>query len=105
MKPKIIVTRNIPDEVESTLKEYFRVSFNREDKVFSKDILSLIKQKKDLKEKKLFFIKNGLVVYNDREKKIFFDVVKPTNNYINNKLHSGTLSFEFSAKKEKIITM
>ena len=39
MKPKIIVTRNIPDEVESTLKEYFRVSFNREDKVFSKDIL------------------------------------------------------------------
>ena len=39
MKPKIIVTRNVPDEVESTLKEYFRVSFNREDKVFSKDIL------------------------------------------------------------------
>ena len=39
MKPKIIVTRNIPDEVESTLKEYFRVSFNREYKVFSKDIL------------------------------------------------------------------
>ena len=39
MKPKIIVTRNIPDEVESKLKEYFRVSFNREDKVFSKDIL------------------------------------------------------------------
>ena len=39
MKPKIIVTRDIPDEVESKLKQYFRVSFNREDKVFS---LSLI---------------------------------------------------------------
>ncbi len=39
MKPKIIVTRDIPDEVESMLKEHFRVSFNREDKVFSKDIL------------------------------------------------------------------
>ena len=39
MKPKIIVTRDIPDEVESMLKEYFRVSFNREDKVFSKDTL------------------------------------------------------------------
>ncbi len=39
MKPKIIVTRNIPDEVESKLKEYFQVSFNREDKLFSKDIL------------------------------------------------------------------
>ncbi len=39
MKPKIIVTRDIPDEVESKLKEYFQVSFNREDKVFSNDIL------------------------------------------------------------------
>ena len=39
MKPKIIVTRDIPDEVESKLKEYFRVSFNREDQVFSNDIL------------------------------------------------------------------
>ena len=39
MKPKIIVTRDIPDQVESKLKEYFQVSFNREDKVFTKDIL------------------------------------------------------------------
>ena len=39
MKPKIIVTRDIPVEVESKLKEYFQVSFNREDKVFSKDTL------------------------------------------------------------------
>ena len=39
MKPKIIVTRDIPDEVESKLKQYFRVSFNREDKVYSNDIL------------------------------------------------------------------
>ena len=39
MKPKIIVTRNISVEVESKLKEYFQVSFNREDKVFSKDTL------------------------------------------------------------------
>ena len=39
MKPKIIVTRDIPNEVESRLKQYFRVSFNREDKEFSNDIL------------------------------------------------------------------
>ena len=39
MKPKIIVTRDIPDEVESRLKDFFQVSFNREDKVFDKDIL------------------------------------------------------------------
>ena len=39
MKPKIIVTRDIPDEVESKLKEYFQVAFNREDQVLTKDIL------------------------------------------------------------------
>ena len=39
MKPKIIVTRDIPDEVETKLKDFFQVSFNREDKVFDKDIL------------------------------------------------------------------
>ena len=39
MKPKIIVTRDIPDEVESKLKDFFQVSFNREDKVFDEDIL------------------------------------------------------------------
>ena len=39
MKPKIIVTRDVPDKVESKLKECFQVSFNREDRVFSNDIL------------------------------------------------------------------
>ncbi len=39
MKPKIIVTRDVPDKVESKLKEYFQVSFNREDKIYSNDIL------------------------------------------------------------------
>ena len=39
MKPKIIVTRDIPDEVETKLKDFFQVSFNRDDKVFDKDIL------------------------------------------------------------------
>ena len=41
MKPKIIVTRDIPDEVELKLKQYFQVSFNRKDKVFSNDILTV----------------------------------------------------------------
>ena len=39
MRPKIIVTRDIPNAVESKLKDFFQVSFNREDKVFDKDIL------------------------------------------------------------------
>ena len=47
MKPKIIVTRDIPDEVEVKLKEYFQVSFNREDKVYTKDILRKAMQNAD----------------------------------------------------------
>jgi len=78
--------------------------FNGAHNFFNKEIIGLSKQKKDLKTKQLFIIKNGLVVYNDKEKKLFFDAVKPTNEFINKNLHSGTLSFEFSAKKEKIIT-
>ena len=47
MKPKIIVTRDIPDEVEIELKKYFQVSFNREDKVFSKEALRKAMEKAD----------------------------------------------------------
>ena len=78
--------------------------FNGAHNFFNKEVISLSKQKKDLRTKQLFIIKNGLVVYNDKEKKLFFDAVKPSNEFINKNLHSGTLSFEFSAKKEKIIT-
>ena len=78
--------------------------FNGAHNFFNRKIIELSKQKKDLKTKQLFIIKNGLVVYNDKEKKLFFDAVKPSNEFINKNLHSGTLSFEFSANKEKIIT-
>ena len=78
--------------------------FNGAHNFFNKEVIGLSKQKKDLRTKQLFIIKNGLVVYNDKEKKLFFDAVKPSNEFINKNLHSGTLSFEFSAKKEKIIT-
>ncbi len=78
--------------------------FNGAHNFFNKEVIKISKQKKDLKTKQLFIIKNGLVVYNDKEKKLFFDAVKPSNEFINKNLHSGTLSFEFSAKKEKIIT-
>ena len=35
---------------------------------------------------------------------MFFDVVQPEKNNLNNLLSSGTLSFEFSSDGEKIIT-
>jgi len=58
----------------------------------------------DLKPKKLDKVKNGICIYNDKNKKIFFDIVKPTNRQINQNLHSGTLSFEMSCLGEKIVT-
>ena len=33
-----MATRDIPDEVGAELKEYFQVSFNREDKLFNEYI-------------------------------------------------------------------
>ena len=78
--------------------------FNGSHNCFNKEIIKIIKQVDDLKDINLYSIKNGLAVYGDKYKKIFFDVVKPTNKFINKHLHSGTLSFEFSGKKEKIIT-
>ncbi|MBI28975.1 MAG: hypothetical protein CFH21_00333 [Alphaproteobacteria bacterium MarineAlpha5_Bin11] len=60
--------------------------------------------KKDLKVKDLFNIKDGLIVLDAGQTKIFFDVTRPNSKLLNKNLHSGTLSFEFSHKKEKIIT-
>ena len=78
--------------------------FNGSHNMFQKNIFDILKQNDDLKIKKLYKIKNGLAIYSDNDKKIFIDIVKPTNENINKNLHSGTLGFEFSAKKEKIIT-
>ena len=61
-------------------------------------------QIQDLKPKKLEKITNGIGIYSDKEKKIFLDVVQPTNKFINQNLHAGTLSFEMSSFDEKIIT-
>ena len=47
---------------------------------------------------------NGIFYFEDKLKKIFFDVVQPTNTSISKKLSAGTLSIEFSSEKEKIIT-
>ena len=66
--------------------------------------IKIMNQSFDIRTKELIDIKNGIAVYNDKNKKLYFDAVKPTNTTINENLHASTLSFEFSAKKEKIIT-
>ena len=72
---------------------------------FNKKIFNhILNQLEDIRTKELINVKNGIAIYNDKNKKIFFDIVKPTNKNINNHFHASTLSFEFSSKKEKIIT-
>ena len=38
-KPKVIVTRRWPEEVEAQLPEHFEVEFNRDDKPMSQEAL------------------------------------------------------------------
>ena len=78
--------------------------FNGSHNMFNKNIIKILKDNDDLKNRELYKNNNGLSIYADKDKKIFFDVVVPTNKFINENLHSGTLSFEFSANKEKIFT-
>ena len=66
--------------------------------------IKIMNQGFDVRTKELIDIKNGIAIYSDKNKKLYFDAVKPTNTTINENLHAGTLSFEFSSKKEKIIT-
>ena len=68
------------------------------------EIKKINKLQKDLKTKNLSNIKNGLAIYENSRFKIFLDVTKPTNKLLSQNLHSGTLSFEISCDKEKIIT-
>ena len=78
--------------------------FNGANNFHNEKIYKLIRLEQDVKEKNTKNINNGIVVYKDKDKKLFFDIVLPTNRILNANLHSGTLSFEFSCLNEKIIT-
>jgi uncharacterized heparinase superfamily protein len=47
---------------------------------------------------------NGIALYRDRGKTLFFDVVQPTKYGFNKELSAGSLSLEISSENEKIIT-
>jgi len=78
--------------------------FNGSNNFYIKEINQLIRQESDIKLKEFYEIKNGISSYTDKNKKIFMDVVLPTNYLINSNLHASTLSFELSCLNEKIIT-
>ena len=78
--------------------------FNGANNYNNEFFIKIMNQVSDVRTKELIDIKNGIAIYNDKNKKLYFDAVKPTSTTINENLHAGTLSFEFSSKKEKIIT-
>tara|TARA_Y100001970_G_scaffold293412_1_gene440027 strand:+ start:338 stop:1948 length:1611 start_codon:yes stop_codon:yes gene_type:complete len=67
-------------------------------------LIKIVAMIKDIKSKELKNISNGINIYDDDNKKIFFDVIKPSSKQIAQNMHAGTLSFEMSCDKEKIIT-
>jgi len=106
----------IPKEVQfniinmiSVLKNFIHKDnslayFNGSNNFFIKKILSIIKHEKDIKIKNLQNNKKGLLVYENKEIKLIFDVVNPYSKLINYGLHASTLAFELSYNDEKIIS-
>ena len=71
------------------------------------NLVSIIKINKlinDIKPKNLVKINNGLAIYENNEFKVFFDAIKPSTKLLSQNLHAGTLGFEMSSDREKIIT-
>ena len=78
--------------------------FNGCNNNYKKSIQEIIDQEQFLKSRDLKNFKNGIFIYKDYKKTIFFDVVQPEkNNFIKN-FSAGTLAIEISAEGEKIIT-
>ncbi|MBS56915.1 MAG: hypothetical protein CMP16_03460 [Rickettsiales bacterium] len=100
---------NIIIEMTSVLKNFFHKDqtlplFNATNNKQIDYVRYIANLQKDLKVKKLFEIKDGIVVVEASQTKVFFDVTKPNSKLLNKRMHSGTLSFEMSHDNEKIIT-
>ena len=95
--------------MSSVLKNLFHKDntialFNGSNNANYKQLIKINNACKDIKSKDLSEVNNGLAVFDSKKLKIFFDVTRPSSKILNNNLHSGTLSFEMSYDKEKIIT-
>ena len=78
--------------------------FNGCNNNYNKIIEQILDKEQFVKSKKLTNFKNGIAVNKGTNKIIFFDVVKPSNLGFYSEFSSGSLSIEFSAYGEKIIT-
>ena len=96
-------------KMTSLLNEYFHVDgsiplFNGSNNNYTKKIYNSLNKEEYLISRNFLNTKNGIAFYSDKNKKVFFDTVQPNKDKISNNLSAGTLSFEFSAMGEKLIT-
>ena len=85
-------------------KDYTIALFNGSNNANYEQLIKITNLYKDIKPKNLGEEKNGLIVFDHKKMKVFFDVTIPSSKLLSHNLHSGTLSFEMSYDKEKIIT-
>ncbi len=78
--------------------------FNGCNNNYNKIIEKVYEKEQFVKTKTLTKFKNGIVVYKDLKKILFFDVVQPSNFGFHKDLSAGSLAIEMSAYGEKIIT-
>ncbi len=67
-------------------------------------VQNIFEKEQFLKTKIFREFENGIAIYKDINKTLFFDVVKPTKFGYHKELSAGTLAIEISAGGEKIIT-
>ena len=70
----------------------------------NKAIEKIFEKEQFVTTKKLSPFKNGIAIYKDLKKILFFDVVQPSNLGFHKNLSAGSLAIEISAYGEKIIT-
>ena len=78
--------------------------FNGCNNNYNKSIVKIYEKEQFVKTKTLTKLKNGIAVYKDLKKILFFDVVEPSNLGFHKDLSAGSLAIEISAFGEKIIT-
>ena len=105
--PKIVEHQIV--NMSSVLKNLFHKDntialFNGSNNANYEQLIKINNLYKDIKPKNLSDVRNGLAIFESKKLKIFFDVTKPSSKLLSDNLHSGTLSFEMSDDKEKIIT-
>jgi len=67
-------------------------------------VQKIFEKEQFLKIKPLTKFKNGIAVYKDSNKTLFFDVVQPTKFGFHKDLSAGSLAIEISSEGEKLIT-